>query len=486
MASQTGSIDLTASNSVKLAAEAGWQSDLDGYYTKSEIDVTVGGINSTVSTKVGEDEVISSINQSSESVSINANKINLTGAVTISDLASDASGALTDAAKTATDYVTDIDSNGITVHPKRSDYATTGGRAVINGDGLTVYLGSNDVASYGASARIGKSNSDRVTVDSTNGITIYKGNSKRLQTTANGIDVYGSDGATSIASFGATARIGTNDGLHVTVGAVSGSNDAVRISDEDGNSFIDLFVTTQILPNGSSTPCLLVDATGQSDELFELYRVVNSAGTGFSNKYELLSMLDSLLIYTRNSSGSQVNLLSLSTSELYTVAPIRTDGGITANYQVEVSGYSNIALRANTVGNKGLYDTASDSWILYKRPDDTLVLNDPLYIRENTCTVNTTNASASGDNKCWHNGAAVSFAYVFSVKSALASGSSLAVGTLPSGYRPPYNFAAEVYTSSAANVLAVVSTAGVITIRNVGSGSLATTTTIRVSGTFVS
>lgn len=93
MATQTGSIDLTASNAVKLAAEAGWQSDLDDYYTKSEIDVTVDGINSTVSTKVGEDEVISSINQSSESVSINASKINLTGAVTISDLSSDAQSA---------------------------------------------------------------------------------------------------------------------------------------------------------------------------------------------------------------------------------------------------------------------------------------------------------------------------------------------------------------------------------------------------------
>jgi hypothetical protein len=104
---------------------------------------------------------------------------------------------------------------------------------------------------------------------------------------------------------------------------------------------------------------------------------------------------------------------------------------------------------------------------------------------ESTVTVNTSNVSASGVNKCWSNGAAVSFAYTFSVKSALASGSPLAVGTLPSGYRPPYNFAAEVYTSNASNVLASVSTDGVITIRNVGSGSLATTTTIRVNGTFV-
>lgn len=166
MATQTGSIDLTASNSVKIAAEAGWQSDLEDYYTKSEIDVTVSGINSTVSTKVGEDEVISSINQSSESVSISANKINLTGAVTISDLASDASTALADAAETATSYVTELTGeDGIMVHPSTDD--DTGvqitsdvdilrnGYSVINvgtrGDtsgntdsGVTIYDGSGD------------------------------------------------------------------------------------------------------------------------------------------------------------------------------------------------------------------------------------------------------------------------------------------------------------------------------------------------------
>lgn len=152
MATQTGSIDLTASNSVKLAAEAGWQSDLDGYYTKSEIDVTVGGINSTVSTKVGDDEVISSINQSSESVSINASKINLTGAVTISDLASDASGALADAAKTATNYIS-ADTNGIRIASSSPSTATTyqhqtatetefivdsESRLLVSGDGIRV------------------------------------------------------------------------------------------------------------------------------------------------------------------------------------------------------------------------------------------------------------------------------------------------------------------------------------------------------------
>lgn len=137
-----------------------------------------------------------------------------------------------DAAKTATSYVTNIDNNGITIHPSRSDYATNGGRAVINSDGLTVYVNNNDVASYGTTARIGKSNSDRVTIDSTNGITIYKSNQsnqgiKKLQTTTNGIDIYGDDGITNIASFGSTTRIGAQNNVQVIIesGAMSIENE---------------------------------------------------------------------------------------------------------------------------------------------------------------------------------------------------------------------------------------------------------------------
>lgn len=54
----------------------------------SAIQVSANAINQTVSTKVGKSEVISSINQTSESVTIDASKINLVGAVTIGDLAS--------------------------------------------------------------------------------------------------------------------------------------------------------------------------------------------------------------------------------------------------------------------------------------------------------------------------------------------------------------------------------------------------------------
>lgn len=53
---------------------------------KSEIKQTTDSITSTVSKKVGNDEIISKINQSSEAVTINANKVNLSGYVTVSNL----------------------------------------------------------------------------------------------------------------------------------------------------------------------------------------------------------------------------------------------------------------------------------------------------------------------------------------------------------------------------------------------------------------
>lgn len=53
---------------------------------KTEIKQTTDSISSTVSEKVGKDEIISSINQSAESIKINANKVNITGFVTFDNL----------------------------------------------------------------------------------------------------------------------------------------------------------------------------------------------------------------------------------------------------------------------------------------------------------------------------------------------------------------------------------------------------------------
>ncbi len=135
MASQTGSIDLTSSNSVKLAAEAGWQSELEeNYYTSAEIDLTVSGISADVT------EIVDGLTQSSHFTQ------------TADGFSFTLDDALEDAEKVATNYVTDITGGGVMVHP--SDDATSGVRITddvdIMRDGTSVInIGTNDAVRIG-------------------------------------------------------------------------------------------------------------------------------------------------------------------------------------------------------------------------------------------------------------------------------------------------------------------------------------------------
>ena len=121
--------------------------------------------------------------------------------------------ARSSAAKVATNYVTKVNDTGITVHPS----GTTASRLQINGNGTTIYQNDVDVAFYGATARIGKASSDRVEIDSTNGITIYKGTKKKIQTTTDGMNIYGGDGSSVVGSFGETVILGNADKTHIEI-----------------------------------------------------------------------------------------------------------------------------------------------------------------------------------------------------------------------------------------------------------------------------
>lgn len=78
---------------VKLETDKITETVSKNYATKNELSEerseriqTANEITQTVSTKVGKDEVISEINQSAEAVTINANKVNLSGYVTATNL----------------------------------------------------------------------------------------------------------------------------------------------------------------------------------------------------------------------------------------------------------------------------------------------------------------------------------------------------------------------------------------------------------------
>lgn len=70
----------------KIVAHAESISDLEGQMTQAEI--SIDGLNGEISSKVSKNGVISAINQTAESVTIQASKINLSGYVTASQLSS--------------------------------------------------------------------------------------------------------------------------------------------------------------------------------------------------------------------------------------------------------------------------------------------------------------------------------------------------------------------------------------------------------------
>lgn len=97
---------------------------LTNYSTTTEMNAAItlkaNEINQVVSTKVGNDEVISKINQSSESITINANKLNLQGYITATDLSTSGSTIIngsnitTGTIDASTVSVTNINANNIT------------------------------------------------------------------------------------------------------------------------------------------------------------------------------------------------------------------------------------------------------------------------------------------------------------------------------------------------------------------------------------
>lgn len=227
---------------------------------KAEIKVTTDGISSTVSNKVGKNEVISSINQSSESVSINASKVNLNGYVTASSLGSNGTttidgsrittGTISASRLNLSGYVTvsSLGSNGTTTidasrittgtinaarlnlssYAKFSDLSTAGG-TVINGS--NIITGTID-ASLATITNINASNITTGTINASRlNLTGYVQSSALAtagRTTINGSNITtGSINANLITSGTINADLiksGTLNASLVTVSSTSGNN----------------------------------------------------------------------------------------------------------------------------------------------------------------------------------------------------------------------------------------------------------------------
>lgn len=171
---ETNSLISQTSSNINLSVDQ----KLTNYSTteqmNSAIDIKAGEINSVVATKVGNNEVISRINQTPESITINANKVNIDGIIT----------AYNEGGTTTIDG-DKITSGTITSSQVSSDVITTNNFSSQN-------ISANQITTGTMSAnRIsgGTIDADNITVQNLNATNLNKGN-----LTNAGIKVYNGTG----------------------------------------------------------------------------------------------------------------------------------------------------------------------------------------------------------------------------------------------------------------------------------------------------
>lgn len=212
-----------SADNVLLSAEQKMTSKLGSYYTKSEIDVTVNGINSTVSKKVGNNEIISKINQSAESVKISASKVNI-----------DASTFRVQATKLSwKSTYSEMSESGIL---KCSNAELKGTLKAGSGSGYWVELSGS------GKLRGGYGSSEYGYID-------YSGSFRNISTgaTSNGIQIQGGGLriSTNRISVAATSNVNTT----ATYGG-TGDQDFIYRIDDLGNGRIQWWTTTLSFING--------------------------------------------------------------------------------------------------------------------------------------------------------------------------------------------------------------------------------------------
>ena len=223
----------------------------------AQLQITADGITSEVSRKVGNDEVISRINQSAEGIQIQANKVNVEGATIFS------SGRLSQSNLNAA-----YDSNGAaanSVNNLKNDLSASSGTTVIHGGHITT--GTLDADTINANsgtfntANIPNLSASKITSDylsadriASNSIgankikvsellTLGPSGGAHVNITGNGFDVYGSNGATTVASFGSSARVGAANSYNIQIGSSTigfyknGANYCSLVSTTSGTRF---------------------------------------------------------------------------------------------------------------------------------------------------------------------------------------------------------------------------------------------------------
>jgi phage minor structural protein len=208
---QSGTVNFKANtllvDSTQFKLDSSGNATFSGNLTSASLNV--GGTATNIGTAINNaaNSALSSANSYTDQAELDAvataaadatSKANAAKSEAISTASSDASTKANNAAKTATNYITKIDNNGIFISPESQNPTTSsqGNSVLINASGMNIYKGSVSVASFGDTARVGKANSSRFLMNATSLQAYNSSNAKYFEVSANGI----SFGTNTVAS----------------------------------------------------------------------------------------------------------------------------------------------------------------------------------------------------------------------------------------------------------------------------------------------
>lgn len=355
---------------------------------------------------------------------------------------------ITNASRTATKYITTIDSdNGIQVHAENiasTDYAQ------LDATGLDVVKASESIAKFGASARIGKASGAHMVQSPTE--TTY----------------YEPDGTTQAMVIGLHPQSGEP---RITLGTDSDYILVVTETSEDDG----VVTYDEGLVISSSR-----DQTRHYGQI-ELYARGRSASTLVRITSDEVSGADVDItpskVFIANGLSAQGEIRSENSSISASDEVSASDGYAVlkgSSTYIYLQETNTNAIRINkTTGTIQFYN--GTSWVnlsyLPQSSDFTL-----------------SNATATAHTCRRSNNVATINVRGLKVSSSLASGSSVAIGTVPSGYRPTENVFAAVNTTTVANswgLFVQISSAGTITLYNEASVALPTSAYLFFTATYV-
>ena len=237
---------------MKLTAESTVFNDNAVQNKFAELVVDADGIRTEVSKKVGNNEVISRINQSAESVSIDASKVNIDGVITAinnnttTTIDGDkittgtllANAVKADSGTFNTANIPNLNASKITAGDISSDRMKANAISAINADLTSATINTAHIPNLSAdkittgTISIGRipttaRNDTYITdIDSQDGIIVKAVNGRTdgsddteknyIKLNASGLDIY--QGGNSVAKYGTTQRIGKDNGERIELG----------------------------------------------------------------------------------------------------------------------------------------------------------------------------------------------------------------------------------------------------------------------------